>query len=187
MNNQFYLRNVNKDQFTNDLGAIMMLAAFYGLEMESSLKWTVEQRWGELAKSQAMIGAGESSMIMAEDPSKMPIGMIVYTQTDNNNIRRIDSLFVVKTYRRKGVAKKLIATAKENKEFHTYATPSSVAWYKHNGFRELSKHPEGTIEMTTADYSPEYSFKIRAPIPTDFDKEFIKNMKHLESNLKNKK
>ena len=184
MSNQIYLRKVYKDQFTNDMGAVMMLSMFYGLEMASSLNWSVEQRWGELSRAQAMIMAGESIMLVADNSSGMPIGILVYTQTDNKNIRRIDSLFVAERFRNQGAAKKLMEAAKEEKEFHTYATPSSVSWYKHNGFKELGKHDEGTIEMTTSNEIPKYSFKIKVPLPTQFDKEFIEKMKALESTLK---
>ena len=184
MSNQIYLRKVIKDQLTNDIGAGMMLSMFYGLEMASSLNWSVEQRWGELSRAQAMITTGESVMLVADNSSGMPIGILVYTQTDNQNIRRIDSLFVAEPFRNNGAAKKLLEAAREGKEFHTYATPSSVSWYKHNGFKELGKHNEGTVEMTTSDDIPKYSFKIRVPLPTQFDKEFIEKMKVLESTLK---
>ena len=184
MSNQVCLRKVNKDQLMADISAGMMLSMFYGMEMATSLNWSVEQRWSQLTSAQKMITTGESVMLVAEDHSKMPIGLIVYTQTDNPEIRRIDALFVAEPYRNKGIAKQLLLAAKDDKELHTYATPSSVSWYLHNGFKDLGKHKEGTIEMTTADHNPEYSFKIRVPIPTEFDQDFIKNMKELESHLK---
>jgi GNAT superfamily N-acetyltransferase len=184
VSNQFRVRKVNKDQFSEDIGASLLLATFYGLEMESALKWSVEQRWSQLSKAQAMVGAGESVMLVAEDLNCMPIGMVVFTQTDNPEVRRIDSLFVIGPFRKRGVAKSLMKSVKEGRELHTYAIPSSVSWYKKNGFRVLGEHHEGTTEMTTATYEPKYTFKIRAPIPTEFDKQFVLDMKELEKKLK---
>ena len=178
------IRKVKGDDLANDMGAAMMLAAFYGLEMSTALNWSVEQRFFELSKAQIMISSGKSVMVLANDMRGMPLGMILYTPTDDQTIRRVDALYVAEPFRKQGISTKLIKAIKEGKDFHTYATPSSVGWYRKNGFRVLRNHPEGTVEMTTAEGEPEYKYSIGVPIPTALDFEFISKMKEFEKGLK---
>ncbi|NRQ41960.1 GNAT family N-acetyltransferase [Rheinheimera sp. YQF-2] len=174
------LRKVNSSGLAGDIGAIMMLADFYGIEMSSALKWSVEQRLLELSKARMMVWSGESVMVLANDLHGMPLGMILYTTTDDKTIRRIDALFVIEKFRGKGISTKLLQAIKEDKDFHTYATPSSVGWYEKNGFRVLRNHPEGTVEMTTAGGEPNYEYTVRVPIPSEMDNKFIEKMKKFE-------
>ena len=164
-----------------DMSASMLLVNFYAMEMEKALGWSIEKRFMNLQKAQTMIQQGLSKMLIAENEQRMPVGMIVCTETDNPKVLRMEAISVAEPFRAKGVAKKLMDAAGAGKEFHAYATPQSLSWYKHNGFRVVGNHKEGTIEVTTAKDDPEYNFKIKAPLMTEIDVEIIKHLKNLES------
>ncbi|WP_263081160.1 GNAT family N-acetyltransferase [Endozoicomonas sp. Mp262] len=175
-----YLREVKKGNLFGDMAASLMLATFYGVEMQSALGWSVERRYRELTKTQMMIDEGLSRMILAENPQGMPLGMIVCTNTDSTEIQRIEAIIVAEAFRAKGIGRKLLQAAKGNKEFHAFATPKSLSWYKRNGFKVIGKHEEGTTEVTTAENVGDYKFKIRAPMPTEIDDFMVDMLKKVD-------
>jgi GNAT superfamily N-acetyltransferase len=163
MINNFRTDVISGDILIHDKRATLILSLFYCVELEKQLKWPEQERFQIQQIVSTMIRCGESVMIMASDSSGMPIGMLVYTKTTNDKIRRIEALFVIEQFRGNRIAEVLLTEAKGDCDFHTFATPDSVSWYERNGFRKLGDH-EGTVEMTTSDEKPDYSFNRVIPL-----------------------
>ena len=184
MSGNVYIREIHKDKSLFDMGFGMMLGMFYGLEMAKAMNWTVEQRYFEISKTHSMIKSNYSKALVAENREGMPLGIAIYTKTENKFVRQLDALFVVDKYRRNGIGKKLLEAAKGDIELYTNAIPSSVSWYKYNGFFTDKDQEDGTIGMTTSENETDYKFNISVPLPTEFDAEYIKMLKELEKNIK---
>ncbi|MGI0637640.1 hypothetical protein ACRCPT_05900 [Pseudomonas aeruginosa] len=107
--------------------------------------------------------------------------MLITTKTDKPKIKRMDALYVFDKFRGAGVAVELLKEARGNCDLHSFAAPSAVDWHLKNGFRLIGPvEQEGTFEMFTGNYKPEYGFSYAMPIPTDFDKSAIRELEEME-------
>ena len=61
-----------------------------------------------------------------------------------------------------------------------YATPDAVDWHLANGFRSPVPRPEGTVEMFTGSFTPEYSFNFVLPTPTEEDMRAMVQLARME-------
>ncbi|TPG88269.1 N-acetyltransferase [Pseudomonas caspiana] len=175
------IRRVHKDRLAGDISVTICLAAFYGLEMSKALGWSVEHRYVQLTQMQMMIQAGHSKMHIASGPDGMPMGMIITTKTNKPKIRRLEAIQVFDPYRGRGIAQQLLSEARNGVELHSYAIPDAVQWHLKNGFRKLgAKEAEGTFEMFTGNYKPEYGFDFLMPTPNALDAEAIQRLKQME-------
>ena len=173
------IKPIHPDRFTTDFGANAILAAFYGVEMSSALNWSVEQRFMHLRQAQVMIEQRRSRMLIAYSPDKLPYGMIITTKTERPKIRRLDAIYVIEPQRRRGIATRLLNEAGGAKyDWHSYSARQSVDWHVRLGFRNLGNRPDdGTVEMFTGKYLPKYKFEYAAPVPTDFDRRAMQELK----------
>ncbi len=180
-----YIQLIRKEDLNTDVCVSMMISMYFGIEMQSALQWSNEHRYTELIKAQVMIDQGKSEMLLAKLYSGTPIGMIIYTEADDKPVRRIDALIVSRRFRNNGVGKTLLRAAKGDKDLHTFAPSIAVDWYLKNGFRELDKQPNGTIEMTTI---PKHSdlhvnnLHLNYPLPVfdQVDLQILHNFKTLQ-------
>lgn len=158
----------------------MMISMYFGIEMQSALQWSNEHRYTELIKAQVMIDQGKSEMLLAKLSTGTPIGMIIYTEADDKLLRRIDALIVSRRFRGNGIGRLLLRSAKGDKDLHTFAPSIAVDWYIKNGFRELDKQANGTIEMTTA--APDLDLNVNYPLPVfdQVDLQILRNFKQLQ-------
>ncbi len=157
------IRKVQGVNLAADFWANSLLSLFYGVEMGKQLSWSEDERSKILQIIHAMIVGRQSVMLIAENESGKPFGMLVYTKTSNKKARRLEALVVAEPFRGKGIARCLFFEAKEGCDFHSYSTPDSVGWHKKNGFFEIGKTKEGTIEMSTTGEIPDYDFKLLVP------------------------
>ncbi|WP_116894799.1 GNAT family N-acetyltransferase [Pseudomonas savastanoi] len=175
------IRQVHKDRLAGDMSVRMCLAAFYGIEMSKALGWSVEHRYTQLMQMPMMIQAGHSKMYIASGADGMPMGMIITTKTNKHKIRRLEAIQVFEPYRGRGVARQLLNEARGGVELHSYAIPNAVEWHLKNGFRNLGlKEVEGTFEMFTGNFKPEYGFDFVMPTPNAQDSEAIRHLKQME-------
>lgn len=153
-----------------DIWAQTCLAGFYAIEMADALG-PAKDRYLLLLRMQIMLESGHARMYMATIEGDKPIGFIVTVKTDKREIRRLEAVWVGQPYRRQGVARRLLAEARRGgADFHSYAaTPAAVAWHLANGFRAIGVHAEGTEEMFTGNYVPEYNYEHAQPVlmPSD--------------------
>ncbi len=176
-----YIQLIKKEDLNTDVCVSMMISMFYGIEMQSVHQWSNENRYTEWIKAQVMIDQGKSEMLLAKLYSGTPIGMIIYTEADDKPIRRIDALIVGRRFRGNGIGRMLLRAAKgEDKDLHTFAPSIAVDWYVKNGFRELDKQPNGTIEMTTASPSLDLNLKYPLPVFDQLDLQILRNFKQLQ-------
>lgn len=191
MVNSLQLRVVNGSSLQNDISAQVMIATFYGFEMKNSLGWSVEKRFCGMRATQALVGTGQYLMIVAETGEGMPVGMLVYYQPSGVNMRLINSLYVVDTYRGQGIGDSLLSSMKEGIELHTYATPLSVSWYELKGFRVVNVCDDRTVSMTTSKEDPDYNITARYPIfskgTIKKDRKFIKEIKKTERRIERRR
>lgn len=175
------IRQVHKDRLAGDMSVRLCLTAFYGIEMSKALGWSVEHRYAQLMQVPLMIQAGHSKMHIAIAPDGMPMGMIITTKTNKPKIRRLEAIQVFEAFRGQGVAQQLLKEARNGIELHSYAIPGAVEWHLKNGFRSLGrKEPEGTVEMFTGNYKPEYGFDFVMPTASAQDAEAIQRLKKME-------
>ncbi|WP_083657708.1 GNAT family N-acetyltransferase [Herbaspirillum camelliae] len=174
-------------QFQQNMFAQAFLAGFYGVEMAKAFGWSAEQRFRQMLQAQSMLAAGESRMYMAETEAGSPVGMIVTTKTSDRTIRRLESIWVGNSYRRRGVARRLFAEARlGGADFHSFAAPEAVDWHLANGFRALGDREEGTVEMFTGAYNPKYKFSYRVPQLTEADQQHLRSIEEFELNFQKK-
>lgn len=160
------------------------LIAFYALEMAKALGWTSEHRFMQIRQAQLMVGSGHSRMSVAGFEPGQHVALIVTTRTSKREIRRLDALWVSESYRRKGIGRRLMEEARRGgSDFHSFATPGAVDWHLANGFRSLGLKPEGTVEMFTGSYAPEYSFDFMLPTPTEDDMRSMVQLARMEKEL----
>ncbi|WP_410199287.1 GNAT family N-acetyltransferase [Burkholderia cenocepacia] len=169
-------------ELRTELAALACLTAFYGIEMAKSLNWTTAQRYAASCQAEAMVKTGHSRMYMATIEGNLPIGMILTTRTSDRGIRRLDALWVAEQYRGRGVARRLFQEAcRGGADFHSFATPNAVAWHFANGFHPLGeREDEGTIEMFTGSYHPEYTVSVAVPSFTEMDMATIRDLEQFE-------
>lgn len=175
-----YIQLIRKEDLNTDVCVSMMISMYFGIEMQSALQWSNEHRYTELIKAQVMIDQGKSEMLLAKLYSGTPIGMIIYTEADDQPIRRIDALIVGRRFRGNGIGKMLLRSAKGDQDLHTFAPSVAVDWYIKNGFRELDKQSNGTIEMTTAAEHQDLKLKYPLPVFDQLDLQILRNFKQLQ-------
>ncbi|WJV23185.1 MULTISPECIES: GNAT family N-acetyltransferase [Pseudomonas] len=179
------IRLVHKHRVDADMAAQLCITMFYAKEMGMELGWSVEQRYMQILKTKMMIAGGHSKMYVADDPGGMPMGMVIVTKTSKPKIRRMEAITVFPPYRKMGLAKSLMAEGRAGGELHSYAVPSAVQWHLANGFRQLGEQDEeGTVEMFTGNYKPEYKFDFAAPIPTPEDMRAMRELGAMEEQHK---
>ncbi|AGZ38124.1 GNAT family N-acetyltransferase [Pseudomonas aeruginosa] len=175
------VRAFHKDRLDGDMLHHLLLSAFYGLETAKLFGWSVEHRYGQMTQTQLMLRAGHSRMYYAAGTDGMPMGMLIVTKTDKPKIKRMDAIFVFEPFRGSGVARLLLEEARAGGDLHSYSAPSAVEWHLKNGFRNLGpKESEGTFEMFTGNYKPVYGFSYAMPIPTDYDRNAIRQLEEME-------
>ncbi|MDO8909504.1 MAG: GNAT family N-acetyltransferase [Pseudohongiella sp.] len=174
---------VSKNAIEGNMAARMMLTMFYAVEMAKALSWDTEKRYIHLLSCQTMIASGESRLMLAVDQAGMPHGISVDTKTTNQKIRRLDVLMVAEAFRDNGIGATLLGTVKKDHDIHGFATPVSVYWYEKQGFRNLGKSEDGTIEIFSGDYSPDYEFRIAAPVLQAHDRAAIEQLKAMEREM----
>lgn len=179
------VRIVQPDSILEDTPAIILLTAFYGLEMRGGMEWSVAQRHMQLHEAMAMLKLKRSRMYILEDQDGTPCAMAIITKTSNRKIRRLDAIFVISQLRRLGLARKLLKIVRSNGwDLHSYSAPEAAKWHLACGFRVIRERPDdGTIEMFTGSYRPVYSFKHAAPLITDLDIEQVTHLEALERQL----
>ena len=178
---QIKIRAFNKDRLDGEILHMLFLSAFYGMETAKLFGWTVEHRYRQLSHFQVMLRAGHSRMHYAVDSDGMPMGMLITTKTDKPKIKRMDALYVFDKFRGAGVAVELLKEARGNCDLHSFAAPSAVDWHLKNGFRLIGPvEQEGTFEMFTGNYKPEYGFSYAMPIATEYDKSAIRELEEME-------
>lgn len=173
-----YIQLIRKEDLSTDVCVSMMISMYFGIEMQSALQWSNEHRYTELIKAQVMIDQGKSEMLLAKLYSGTPIGMIIFTEADDQPVRRIDALIVGRRFRGRGIGRLLLRAAKADKDLHTFAPAIAVDWYIKNGFRELDKQPNGTIEMTTA--AEDLNLHYPLPVFDQLDLQILRNFKQLQ-------
>lgn len=178
------IRAFHKDRLDGEMLHMFLLSAFYGLETAKLFGWTVEHRYGQMTHAQLMLRAGYSRMYYAEGADGMPMGMLITTKTDKPKIKRMDAIYVFEPFRGSGVAWLLLEEARAGGDLHSFSAPSAVEWHLKNGFRNLGpKESEGTFEMFTGNYKPVYGFSYAMPIPTDYDRNAIRQLEEMERQL----
>lgn len=179
MDNSF-IQLIRKEDLNTDVCVSMMISMYFGIEMQSALQWSNEHRYSELIKAQVMIDQGKSEMLLAKLYSGTPIGMIIYTEADDRPIRRVDALIVGRRFRGNGIGRTLLRAAKGDGELHTFAPSMAVNWYINNGFYELDKQPNGTIEMTTSCEAFNMNLNYPLPVFDQLDLQILRNFKQLQ-------
>lgn len=181
------IKAFHKDRLEGDMLHMLLLSAFYGMETAKLFNWSVEHRYGQLVQMQLMLRAGHSRMLYAEGNGGMPMGMLITTNTDKPNIKRMDAIYVFEPFRGRAVAQMLLAEARKGVELHSFAAPTAVEWHLKNGFRNLGeKASEGTFEMFTGDFKPVYEFTYAMPMKTQHDAEAIRQLEQMERSLRGK-
>src|SRR5690606_11253557 len=175
-----YIQFIRKEDLNTDVCVSMMISMYFGIEMQSALQWSNEHRYTELIKAQVMIDQGKSEMLLAKLDSGTPIGMIIYTEADDMPVRRIDALIVARRFRGNVFGRMLLRAAKGDRDLHTFAPSIAVNWYVKNGFRELDKQPNGTIEMTTAADNLDLNFNYPLPVFDQVDLQILRNFKQMQ-------
>lgn len=171
-----------------DLGADPIaqgcLVGFYALEMAKALDWTPEHRFMQIRQAQLMIGYGHSRLYVAGFEPGHHVALMLTTRTSKREIRRLDALWVAEPYRRRGIGRRLMEEARRGgSDFHSFATPGAVEWHLANGFRSLGSKPEGTVEMFTGSYAPDYSYDFALPTPTEEDMRAMVQLARMEKEL----
>lgn len=175
------IRAFHKDRLDGDMLHNLLLSAFYGLETAKLFDWSVEHRYGQMTQAQLMLRAGHSRMFYAVDTDAMPMGMLITTKTDKPKIKRMDAIYVFEPFRGSGVARLLLEEARAGGDLHSFSAPSALEWHLKNGFRNLGpKASEGTFEMFTGSYKPVYGFSYAMPVPTDYDRNAIRQLEEME-------
>lgn len=175
-----YIQLIRKEDLNTDVCVSMMISMYFGIEMQSALQWSNEHRYTELIKAQVMIEQGKSEMLITKLYSGTPIGMIIYTEADDQPVRRIDALIVGRRFRGNGIGKMLLRAAKGDRDLHTFAPSIAVDWYIKNGFRELDRQANGTIEMTTAAEHKDLTLTYPLPVFDQLDLQILRNVKHMQ-------
>lgn len=175
-----YIQLIRKEDLNTDVCVSMMISMYFGIEMQSALQWSNEHRYTELIKAQVMIDQGKSEMLLAKLYSGTPIGMIIYTEADDQPIRRIDALIVGRRFRGNGVGRMLLRAAKGDKDLHTFAPSIALNWYLKHGFRALDQQANGTIEMTTAAEHLDLNLNYPLPVFDTLDLQILRNFKQLQ-------
>ncbi|MFK4136544.1 GNAT family N-acetyltransferase [Pseudomonas luteola] len=178
---QYKLKYVNKNSAQANLEVKELLVLFYVVEMAKHFNWSVAYRYQKVLAAALMIETGHAKMLIAYNKHGKYCGMAITAKTDSPRIRRLEALLVSDAYRGMGVAKALIKEIKQSADLHAFATPNSASWYLANGFREVGQQAdEGTIEMFTATYKPEYSFKHPNILMDESDWKVIRGIEELE-------
>jgi GNAT superfamily N-acetyltransferase len=175
-----YIQLIRKEDLNTDDCVPMMISMFFGVEMQVALQWSNEHRYTELIKTQVMIEQGKSEMLLAKLYCGTPIGMIIYTEADDQPIRRIDALIVSRQHRGNGIGRVLLHAAKGSMDLHTFAPSMSVDWYLKNGFRKLLKQANGTTEMTTATQYMNANLTYPLPVFDKLDLQILRNFKQMQ-------
>lgn len=175
-----YIQLIRKEDLNTDVCVSMMISMYFGIEMQSALQWSNEHRYTELIKAQVMIDQEKSEMLLAKLYSGTPIGMIIYTEADDQPVRRVDALIVGRRFRGNGVGRMLLRAARGDKDLHTFAPPVAVNWYIKHGFRELKRQANGTIEMTTAAENLDVNLNYPLPVFDTLDLQILRNFKQLQ-------
>ena len=175
-----YIQLIRKEELNTDVCVSLMISMYFGIEMQSALQWSNEHRYSELIKAQVMIDQGKSEMLLAKLPSGTPIGMIIYTEADDQPMRRIDALIVGRKFRGNGLGQRLLRAAQGDMDLHTFAPSIAVDWYVKNGFKALTKLPNGTVEMTTAEDDLEFNLNYPLPVFDQLDLQILRNFKQLQ-------
>jgi GNAT superfamily N-acetyltransferase len=177
-----YIQLIKKEDLNTDDCVPMMISMFFGVEMQVALQWSNEHRYTELIKTHVMIEQGKSEMLLAKKLyCGTPVGMIIYTEADDQPIRRIDALIVARKYRGNGIGRILLHAAKGGMDLHTFAPSMSVDWYLKNGFRKLLKQPNnGTVEMTTATQYLNVNLTYPLPVFDKLDLQILRNFRQMQ-------
>lgn len=178
--NDVRIQLIREEELNTDVCVSMMISLYFGVEMQTALQWSNEHRYTELIKAQVMIEQGKSAMLLAKLTCGKPVGMIIYTEADDQPMRRIDALTVAKSYRGKGLGRLLLRAAQNDMDLHTFAPLIAVDWYVKNGFKALAKLPNGTIEMTTAKESLDINLNYPLPVFDQLDLQILRNFKQLQ-------
>lgn len=175
------IRAFHKDRLDGDMLHHLFLSAFYGLETAKLFGWSVEHRYGQMTQAQLMLRAGHSRMYYAVGADGMPMGMLITTKTDKPKIKRMDAIYLFEPFRGRGIARLLLDEARAGGDLHSFSAPSAVEWHLKNGFRNLGpKVSEGTYEMFTGNYKPVYGFSYAMPVPSDYDRNAIRQLEEME-------
>ena len=175
-----YIQLIRKEDLNRDECVSMMISMYFGVEMQSALQWSNEYRYTELIKAQVMIEQGKSEMLITKLFCGTPIGMIIYTEADDQLVRRIDALIVARRFRGNGIGKMLLRAAKSDRDLHTFAPSVAVDWYVKNGFRVVDRQAKGTIEMTTAAEHKDLILTYPLPVFDQLDLQILRNVKHMQ-------
>ncbi|HTF95073.1 MAG TPA: GNAT family N-acetyltransferase [Cellvibrio sp.] len=175
-----YIQLIKKEDLNTDVCVSMMISMYFGIEMQSALQWSNEHRYTELIKAQVMIDQGKSEMLLAKLYSGTAIGMIIYTEADDRPVRRIDALIVGRRFRGNGIGRMLLRAAKGDRDLHTFAPSMAVDWYLKNGFRELDRQENGTIQMTTATEDLDLNLNYPLPVFDQVDLQILRNFKQMQ-------
>lgn len=169
-------------ELTDNPMFVFFITAFYCHEMKTQLGWNALKRFTHMRSVQSMLISGNSTMHVVVNEQNMPCAMLVYTPTDTKKIVRLEALYVPTKLQNQGLAGKLLESLRYlDCDIHAYATPDSLSWYLKNGFHRRSSHEEGTIEVFTGQYEPNYTYNLKVIQPS---KEDLREIKRLEAREK---
>lgn len=178
------IRAFHKDRLDGEMVHILLLSAFYGLETAKLFGWTVEHRYGQRDSRSVNAESRTQPYVLRRGRGWDANGDAHHHKNRQTEIKRMDAIYVFEAFRGSGVAWLLLEEARAGGDLHSFSAPSAVEWHLKNGFRNLGpKESEGTFEMLTGNYKPVYGLSYAMPIPTDYDRNAIRQLEEMERQL----